>query len=429
MQGIGSPPYASGPDRGVRRARRAPGRGPAQARARGRRGPHRGLAFRHQLRGHAPARELVPVALRGAARARRGGGRHDPGRPARRRAAPLGRLRRVRRGARGDRLPDSGRRRRRHGARPDHPGPHRLAPVQDEREARGGRVGRRDLRRRRRREPRGAARQAVRRRPRDRDGEHRGEARDGSRARRRRRGRPGRGGPQGRADRGERGPTGGRGARDVRWARVRPVRRGARAVRADRGLRHREPRAEHGRDRAPDAEEPRGRRLLADALPRPPRHDGGAASRPLRARRPRRARSPAGHDLRALGRPPGPRGPPGPPHQQASSCSTPPASVRGTHDDVQRSRALRIDARGPRPSGLHQSHPHPGAGDPAAPRGQGRDRPGPDRHRQDGRLRAAHGRVRGPGRPERPGACADAHARALHPGDPGAARVRRAARA
>ena len=49
---------------------------------------------------------------------------------------------------------------------------------------------------------------------------------------------------------------------------VRPVRRRARPVRPDRGLRHREPRAEHGRDRPADAQEPQRGRLLADALPR-----------------------------------------------------------------------------------------------------------------------------------------------------------------
>ena len=63
------------------------------------------------------------------------------------------------------------------------------------------------------------------------------------------------------------------------------VRRRAGAVRADRGLWHREPRAEHARDRPADAKEPRGHRVLADALPRPPRHDGGAARRPVRAAR------------------------------------------------------------------------------------------------------------------------------------------------
>ena len=79
-------------------------------------------------------------------------------------------------------------------------------------------------------------------------------------------------------------------------------------VRPDRGVRHRRPRAEHARDRAPDAEEPRGDRLLADALPGQARDDGGAARRPVRARGARRARAAGRDDLRALRRAPGARG-------------------------------------------------------------------------------------------------------------------------
>ena len=68
-----------------------------------------------------------------------------------------------------------------------HPGPHRLASLQDEREARRGRVGGGDLGRGRRRQPGRAARQAVWRRPGDRHREHRGEARQDAGAGRRRR--------------------------------------------------------------------------------------------------------------------------------------------------------------------------------------------------------------------------------------------------
>ena len=62
-------------DRGVRRPRGAAGRGPAEAGARRGRGADRGVPRRHQLRRHPPARELLPGALRAAAGARRRGGR------------------------------------------------------------------------------------------------------------------------------------------------------------------------------------------------------------------------------------------------------------------------------------------------------------------------------------------------------------------
>ena len=42
-----------------------------------------------------------------------------------------------------------------------------------------------------------------------------------------------------------------------------------------------------------------------------------------------------------------------------------------------------------RPAGLHRTHPRPDQGDPARPRRSRRPRRRPDRHRQDGRLRAA----------------------------------------
>ncbi len=181
------------------------------------------FADTHQRENSYLARYEVPLVLGGEVvghHARRAaGGRADGHRW----------LRRVRRGPRVHRLPDPRRDGRGRGARPADPWPHGMAPVQDEREARPGRVGGRDLRRRRSRQPGGAAREAVRRRPRDRHGEHRGQACQGDRAGRGCRGRCRRGGPQGRADRGERGQAGGRGARDVGRPRVRPVRRRARA--------------------------------------------------------------------------------------------------------------------------------------------------------------------------------------------------------
>ncbi len=67
--------------------------------------------------------------------------------------------------------------------------------------------------------------------------------------------------------------------------RLRPEPRGPGAVRPARDLRNRRPRAERAQDRSSHAQEPRSGRLLAHALPRPPRHDGGAPGRPLRARR------------------------------------------------------------------------------------------------------------------------------------------------
>ena len=82
-----------------------------------------------------------------------------------------------------------------------------------------------------------------------------------------------------------------------------------------------------------------------------------------------------------------------------------------------------------RPPRLRAPDADPGADDPTAARGPRRDRPGPDRHRQDRRLRPADGRVRRPDGPGRAGARAHADARALHPGHPGAARLRRAPRA
>ena len=93
-------------------------------------------------------------------------------------------------------------------------------------------------------------------------------------------------------------------------------------VRADRRLRDRQPRAERGRDRPADAQEPLGRRLLADALPGPAGDDGGAAGGPVRASGPRRAAPADGRDLCALGRPPRPRGHAGPPHQRQGAAGS-----------------------------------------------------------------------------------------------------------
>ena len=103
------------------------------------------------------------------------------------------------------------------------------------------------------------------------------------------------------------------------------------------------------------------------------------------------------------------------------------ASLLGRNDDLCRARTVRAAPAGPATtSGYETPSPIQEQAIPPLLRGPRRDRPGPDRHRQDGRLRAAAAGVRRPDRGRRPGARADPDARALHPGHAGAARVRRA---
>ena len=62
--------------------------------------------------------------------------------------------------------------------------------------------------------------------------------------------------------------------------------------------------------------------------------------------------------------------------------------------DLRRARALRVHPAGAARRRLRVAEPDPGAGDPGAAGGPRRDRPGPDGHRQDGRVRAADHGVR-----------------------------------
>ena len=130
-------------------------------------------------------------------------------------------------------------------------------------------------------------------------------------------------GPRRRAGRGQPRRARRRRARDGRRPRVRREPRRARPVRAARHLRHRVARAEHGRLGRADAQEPRRRRLLADALPAAPRGAGRrAAAGAVRARRGRRAARRRGRDLPAVGGAARARGPPGAPHlRQADARS------------------------------------------------------------------------------------------------------------
>src|SRR5215211_4021054 len=317
---------ACGSDRGVRRARGATGSGRARSRAGRGRGACERRAGRHQLRRHPPAGELLPGQVRAAADPGRRGGRPDAGRAPGGRAAPQRRVRRVRRGPAGDDLSAARppRRRRRTGAA--RPGAHGLAPLQDQRQAGGGGERRGRLGRWRGGLACGAARQAVRRRPRARHGQQPGEARACARAGSRRGDRHARGGPDRRDPGGQRGAAGRRGARDVRGQGVRRLPRGARALRPPGDLRDRRPRAEHRAVRRADAEEPRRDRLLAHALPGPTGDDGGAAPRPLRARRPGRAPPADGRHLPAVRGAPRPRGSPGPQDEREA----PPRSLRMT---------------------------------------------------------------------------------------------------
>ncbi|CAA9478971.1 MAG: DEAD-box ATP-dependent RNA helicase DeaD (CshA), partial [uncultured Solirubrobacteraceae bacterium] len=95
-------------------------------------------------------------------------------------------------------------------------------------------------------------------------------------------------------------------------------------------------------------------------------------------------------------------------------------------DDLRRSRPLRPRPAGARRRRLRHPEPHPGAGHPGPARGPRRDRAGPDRHRQDGRLRPADDRGRRPVGSGGAGARPDADARAVHPGHAGDPRLRRA---
>src|SRR3954454_694489 len=75
------------------------------------------------------------------------------------------------------------------------------------------------------------------------------------------------------------------------------------------------------------------------------------------------------------------------------------ASLLGRNDDLRRARPLRAHHAGPERRGVPVAESDPGTGDPAPARGARRDRAGPDRPGQDGRLRAAVARVRGSVRP------------------------------
>ena len=215
----------------------------------------------------------------------------------------------------GDDVPDPRRRERRDRARAAAPGPDRVAPVPHVGAARAGRERRRARRGRRRRLARRAARQAARRGPRDRD-----RARPRRSARWRSSWAPTpRSTSRARtstdalveANLGERVDVvlemaGGR-VFDASLDALAPF---GRLV--TYGIASREPNTVSYR-RA-DAQEPRGRRLLADALPAAPGRDGRrAAAGAVRAHRRRRAARRRGRDLPALGGPPRPRGPAGAP--------------------------------------------------------------------------------------------------------------------
>ena len=119
--------------------------------------------------------------------------------------------------------------------------------------------------------------------------------------------------------------------------RVRRLAAGPGAVRAARGLRRREPRAAGGAQRLPDVQVEVGGRLLPGPLHRPARADGGAAGRPLRARRTRRARPAGGHRLSALGRAHAPT--------RSWRPAGPPASSRWTRRPSRRWRTSTLRLR------------------------------------------------------------------------------------
>ena len=191
-------------------------------------------------------------------------------------------------------------------------------------------------------------------------------------------------------------------------------------------------------ERRADAHEPRGGGLLAHALPPAAGGDGRrAAARPLRAAsraascgwsRARRTGSPRRAARTRSCR----RGAP-----PASCCSTRRAEPRGgarsklaepnmtTFADLRLSEAVLSALRD---VGYESPSPIQEQAIPELLAGQGRDRPGPDRHGQDRRLRPADGRLRRPRRPRHAGARAHADARAVHPGDAGAAHLRQVPR-
>ncbi len=271
------------------------GRGRSGARALGRPGADPRHPRRHELRRHPRPREHLPGALRAAADARLRGGRRGRARrrrlqrrPARRRARGRRRLRGVRRRAGRDHVRDPRRRVGRRGARARHPGPDRLAPVQDLGAAAPGRERRRPRRGRRRRLARRPARPPVRRGPRDRHRVERGQARARAQARRRRGRRRHARGPRRRAARGQRGR--GPSTSSSRWragaCSTRPTTRWRRSgASSPTGSPARQAnQLDTGRAHAP---QPRRDRVLADALPAAPAGDADRA--PARPDGPRSA--------------------------------------------------------------------------------------------------------------------------------------------
>ncbi|CAA9485473.1 MAG: DEAD-box ATP-dependent RNA helicase DeaD (CshA), partial [uncultured Solirubrobacterales bacterium] len=97
-------------------------------------------------------------------------------------------------------------------------------------------------------------------------------------------------------------------------------------------------------------------------------------------------------------------------------------------DDLRRTRPLHFPARSAHPPRVRAAHTDPGADHPRSARGPRRDRPGPDRNRQDRGLRAAAARLRRSRRRGHPGARAHADPRTVHPGHPGPAGLRRTPR-
>ncbi len=95
-----------------------------------------------------------------------------------------------------------------------------------------------------------------------------------------------------------------------------------------------------------------------------------------------------------------------------------------------RSHVRRIEPQRPDPRGDHESRLHDGDADPGphhppAARRPRLARPGPDRHRQDRRLRHPHAPGDRPREETTPSPGPDAHPRAGHPGRPGVQAIRR----
>ena len=115
------------------------------------------------------------------------------------------------------------------------------------------------------------------------------------------------------------------------------------------------------------------------------------ARRPVRARRARRAEGGRGRHLPARRRPPRRRSTCASGARPASSCSIPLPKLR-THGHLRRSRAVRATLQALRDVGYEAPSPIQEQAIPALLAGPRRDRPGADRHRQDGGVRAAdHG--------------------------------------